>query len=159
MTAATGGVTIPPPSVRIEPACLTPGAPARLTITLDVPDGCHIQAHAPRDPFLIPTVLEIDAVGDVNVGPPVYPAPVVERFEWTPVELDVYRGRVDIEVPIDAGVLAADRITITGRLLYQACTSTACLPPIEHAIAAEVRLQGPEEPGASERGAQGPRSR
>ena len=158
MTAATGDVTIPRPSVRIEPARLAPGAPAQLTITLDIPDGCHIQSHAPRERFLIPTVLEVDAVGDVNVGPPVYPAPVVERFEWTPVELDVYRGRVDIEVPMEVGALAAGGTTITGRLRYQACTSTACLPPIQHAIAAEVRLQGHEEPGASERAAHGPRT-
>ena len=86
MTPATNGPAIPPPSVRIDPAHLEPGAPAQLTVTLDIPDGCHIQSHAPREPFLIPTVLEIDAFGDVTVGPPAYPVAVVERFDWTPVE-------------------------------------------------------------------------
>ena len=140
MSAASAVPAMPAPAARIEPATLAPGARGQLTVTLDIPDGCHIQSHAPREPFLIPTVVEVDPLGDVTLGAPAYPAPVVDRFDWTPVELDVYRGRVDIVVPIEVGPAAADSARITGRVRYQGCTASACLPPVEHVIEATVEV-------------------
>jgi hypothetical protein len=75
-------------------------------------------------------------------GPAVYPPAEIERFDWTPVELEVHRGTVDIVVPIE---IVADAgtgdLTVTGHVRYQACTEAACFPPVEERIEGRVRIQ------------------
>ncbi len=47
----------------------------RLTLTVDLPSSVHIEPHQPAEPYLIPTVLEVDGLTDVTVD---YPAPTVK---------------------------------------------------------------------------------
>ena len=127
MSARTDIAAWPAPTVRVERD--------RVIVRIDVPDGCHIQSHTPREPFLIPTVIEFDDVDGVELGTPIYPEAEVERFEWTPIELDIYRGTVEVVVPFTAAPVVARGGFARGSVRYQGCTETLCLPPVSHPIA------------------------
>jgi hypothetical protein len=99
-------------------------AAGSLLVTVTTPEGCHIQAHEPGDPFLIPLVVEFDEGSPV--GPFVYPEPEEVTLSWSPKVLRVHHGVVRIEVPLTHKVGTA-----RGRVSYQACTETMCLWPAE----------------------------
>ncbi|HZD18702.1 MAG TPA: OsmC family protein [Actinomycetota bacterium] len=129
------------PSAREEPRRLAPGEAGRIVVAIDVPEGCHIQSHTPAEPFLIPTTLALDPSAGLSFGPASYPAGETERFDWTPVVLDVYRGRIEIVVPVtvEAGAILGRR-TVPGRVRYQGCTATACLPPAELGVSVDLEI-------------------
>ena len=82
----------------MEPAGAEPGTAARLVVEATIPDGGHIEAHEPPDPFLIPTVLEITPGTGVEAGAVAYPRPEERRLEWAPdTVLWVLAGTVRFE--------------------------------------------------------------
>lgn len=93
-----------------------------LALTVDLPDGVHIEPHEPADPYLIPTVVTVDGLDDVEVA---YPEPTVKDLGWAGATLTVLQGRIVFEVTGRFGDL--DRIS--GTLRYQPCIGGACLPP------------------------------
>lgn len=115
---------------RLEPPQLAPGQRGKLILEIGIPDDCHIEAHVPSEPFLVPTELSFDPVEDLAIGPVDYPSGDEERFDWSPVSLRVYRGTIRLEAPLE---LAAEAVTgsrrIRGRVRYQGCTPSSCLMP------------------------------
>jgi len=105
----------------------TDAAPAgdatRVTLTVELPAGTHIEPHRPDDPYLVPTVLEVEDLDDVAVD---YPEPVVRNLGWDGLTLTVLEGAVDFVVT--ARVPDSAR-RIRGTLRYQPCVGGACLPP------------------------------
>jgi DsbC/DsbD-like thiol-disulfide interchange protein len=130
----------------VEPRRLAPGQRGRIVVTIDVPDGCHIQSHQPAEPFLIPTTLDLDGSAGLALGPATYPVGDMERFDWTPVVLNVYRGAVEIVVPVrvEAGTNPGRR-TVSGRVRYQGCTVNACLPPAGTDVEVDLEITSEEE--------------
>ena len=142
MIATHADAVLPGPSARLEPPNPRAGDRGRLVVTLDIPPGVHIQSHDPAEPFLIPTTLHLDPIPDVTLGPAEYPTPHVERFDWTPVELEVYRGTIEIVVPITiAPSREGGAIAITGHLRYQACTESLCLAPSQLPVEAAPDIE------------------
>lgn len=124
---------------RLEPAQLAPGETGWLVIEASVPEGGHIEAHEPPDPFLIPTVLEVVAPDGWSAGPVVYPEPEERRLSWSPVALQVLAGHVLFRVPITATAAApAGRSTVTAQIRYQACIEGTCLPPAAQGVEVEA---------------------
>jgi hypothetical protein len=115
--------------------------PARsgLIVEATVPEGGHIEAHEPPEPFLIPTVLEISVPEGVTPGPVHYPDPEERRFEWSPTVLQVLAGTIRFSVPlsIEPGAVPGN---VTIRLNYQGCIDGACLPPNSQTV--ELALRG-----------------
>lgn len=138
----------PVPVANVEPPELPAGGRGRIVVAIEVPDGCHIQSHTPAEPFLIPTTLDLEGSDGLTFGPASYPVGDTERFDWTPVELNVYRGRVEIEVPVlvEAGA-SPGRRTVSGRVRYQGCTENACLPPAETSVRVSLEIEEKEENG------------
>jgi DsbC/DsbD-like thiol-disulfide interchange protein len=136
----------PAPSARVEPQRLAPGERGQIVLTIDVPEGCHIQSHVPAEPFLIPTTLDLIGSAGLALGAATYPVGESERFDWTPVVLDVYRGTVEIVVPVqvEAGANPGRR-TVSGRVGYQGCTENACLPPAGIGVEVDLEVMGKEE--------------
>jgi hypothetical protein len=135
----------PAPSIRAEPRRLAAGQRGHFVVAFVVPDGCHVQAHQPSEPFLIATTLQLASPPPgIQLGPPTYPPEHLERVDWTPIALAIYRDTVEIDVPV---AVAADalpgRVTVGGRLRYQGCTATACLPPVEQPVEIEVEIVVP----------------
>jgi hypothetical protein len=139
-----------PPTVRLEPYQLAPGDRGRIVVIIDVPEGCHVQSAQPADPFLIPTSVELAAPDGVTTGEPVYPPAVCERYEWTPVELSVYRGTVEVVVPIQVAIDApSGPLPIVGRVRFQGCTEYTCLPPVERPVEIALCIVAPDGPAVS----------
>ncbi len=107
-----------------------PGAALQVVAVAEIHDGYHINDHRPTLDYLIPTVLKWDSHSGVTPGEAVYPAGEMRKFAFSSTHLSVYQGRVLIgaTLRLDAD-LEPGEYELTGRLSYQACTNTACLPP------------------------------
>lgn len=117
---------------RVEPPVVRPGSVVRLVVDVQIPEGCHVESHTPREPWLIPTVLEVDAAPGVEVGEVAYPPDEVRTFDWSPVALRIYRGTIELTVPVSVGRGSAPGMhTLRGRVRYQGCTEAICLMPAE----------------------------
>jgi DsbC/DsbD-like thiol-disulfide interchange protein len=103
------------------------GKTTQVAMHFRVAQGLHINSHAPKDEFLIPTELSIPASSGVRLERADYPAGT--EFEL-PVEpgtrLVVYTGEFTIQARIVAQ--PGDHM-VEARLHYQACDQNACLPP------------------------------
>lgn len=95
----------------------------RLRLTVELPHGVHIEPHQPTDPYLIPTVLEVDGLSDVTVE---YPAPTIKDLGWKDTTLTVLEGTLEFVV---TGRVKAGTERLHGTLHYQPCVGGACLPP------------------------------
>ncbi len=124
-----------------------------------MPEGGHIEAHEPPEPFLIPTVLRFEGLpDDLEVGPPRYPAPVERTLAWSPAVLRVYRGTVRFEAEVRVLPRARPgRRTLTAELSYQACTETVCLPPSSERVEITIEVGSTEVGSAAVDGPETPR--
>jgi hypothetical protein len=112
------------------------GQLAAATITVEVRQGYHVNSHAPAEPYLIPLRLSWKS-GPLEPVETVYPKPKLARFPFASKPLSVFDGafvvtvrfRVPASAPLGPGQM-------TGKLRYQACNDTACLPP----NTAEIRV-------------------
>lgn len=131
-----------------------PGSKLAVTVQATIESGWHINAHRPKDPFLVPTVLTIEAPAGVGVGAVAYPEPLERSFAFAAGKtLLVYEGDVpltsELDVPKD---FAAGELRLQLKLRYQACDDTTCLPP--RTVASELVV--PVEKQAAAVGAAGP---
>jgi hypothetical protein len=112
------------------------GELAAATITVEVRQGYHVNSDTPAEPYLIPLRLTWKP-GPLEPVETLYPKPKLEKFAFSPRPLSVFDGtfiitarfRVPPSAPLGPGQM-------TGRLRYQACNDTACLPP----NTAEIRV-------------------
>ena len=126
---------------RADPEGPRPGDVGRLVVEVTIPDGCHIESHEPGDPFLVPTVLELDAIDGVAIGAVQYPADEIVTFDWSPTTLRVYTGTVRLVAPFEVSVKAAGgRRRLIGRVRYQGCTETLCYPPAVQEVTASLQV-------------------
>jgi len=99
------------------------GDTIEVTLTVDLPQGVHIEPHQPPEPYLIPTVLDVEGLQEVTVE---YPAPVVKDLGWKDLTLTVLEGSITFLVH---GRVQAGEDRVRGTLSYQPCVGGACLPP------------------------------
>jgi len=138
------------PSVSLEAVPATngmrPGETVQLAVVVDVEEGWHVNAHKPRDPYLIPTVLELALPEGFAVGRMAYPAPVMYEVEGFPEKLAVYGGQFVIGAELRTDPDAKpDAYTISLTLRYQACNDRQCMMPTQVKGAAAIKVV---EPGA-----------
>jgi len=103
------------------------GKATAVALHFRIKDGLHINSHAPKDEFLIPTVLSIPDSSGVRLESADYPAGTEFALPVEPgTKLIVYTG----EFAIQARILAqpGDHM-VEAKLRYQACDANACLPP------------------------------
>ena len=108
---------------RVAAASGTDGA-GEAIVTVSIPPGCHVQAHDPGDPFLIPFELRFDEGAPVSEFD--YPEAELVTLSWSPKILRVYHDRITIAVP-----LTEPTASLRGSVSFQACTETMCLWPAE----------------------------
>jgi DsbC/DsbD-like thiol-disulfide interchange protein len=103
------------------------GKAAPVAMHFRVAQGLHINSHAPKDEFLIPTELSIPASSGVRLETADYPAGTEFELPVEPgTKLVVYTGEFTIQARIVAQ--PGDHM-VEARLHYQACDQNACLPP------------------------------
>jgi len=114
-------------------------ASGRATVEMTVAPGWHVNAHVPRDKFLIPTTLDVKPPDGVHAGAVAYPEPVERKLAFLGGGTALlYEGTVRFTASLDgtgAGPLRAS-------LRYQACNDSQCLPPRTLDLTAEDRAAG-----------------
>jgi thiol:disulfide interchange protein DsbD len=108
----------------------------------------HINAHQPRDEFLIPTTLTLKAPVGMRVGEVKYPAPVERQLAFGGgTTFLLYEGKVRFTAPLDGTPGAASR-QLRASLRFQACDDSRCLPP--YTIELSAMLDAPGASGAAD---------
>ncbi|KXK03915.1 MAG: disulfide bond corrector protein DsbC [Acidobacteria bacterium OLB17] len=128
-------------SVSVPNGSLARGKSVRVTVTLDIPGGLHVNSNRPKDENLIATVVTPSG-GGLRFGAVRYPAGHDKVFGFSKNALNVYEGRVRFSflatVPAKAkGNSASFRVAVR----YQACTDEVCYPPKTKRINVSARIR------------------
>ena len=98
-------------------------------VEMTVSPGWHVNAHDPRDDFLVPTTLTVRPPDGMRASEVVYPEPVERRLAFGGERpLRLYAGRVRFTARLD-GTPAPNAGPLRAALRYQACNDSRCLPP------------------------------
>jgi hypothetical protein len=140
--ALANAASLVKPHVFVSAAPEPQGSAFELAVVVDIASGYHMNSHKPLDEFLIPTTLTVQAPAGLKPGEVVYPAGQSRTFSFSPNKpLSVYSGkatlRLRVQVAADAA-LGPQSIPMT--LRYQACSDTACLPPVKVPVVAQVEI-------------------
>src|SRR6202035_5386597 len=110
-----------------EQVTLAVGKSSPVALHFRIEPGFHINSHAPKDEFLIPTVLSIPADSGVKLENATYPPGAEFILPADPdTKLSVYTGDFAIQAKLVAD--SGDHL-VNAKLRYQACDKTACMPP------------------------------
>ena len=114
----------------IEAASVRPGDTVHLSLQVRLPEHVHVQAHEPRDPSLIPTVLTVQAPPGITVEAITYPPPTELTQAGRRDTLAVLGPGFAIDVRVVVpGTTAAGDLAVPAVLRYQACNDSVCFPP------------------------------
>ncbi len=103
------------------------GKPTSVALHFRIRQGLHINSHAPKEEFLIATVLSIPDASGVHLESATYPPGKEFTLPVDPsTKLLVYTGEFTIQARIVAQ--PGDHM-VEAKLRYQACDDNACLPP------------------------------
>jgi thiol:disulfide interchange protein DsbD len=109
-------------------------------VTATIENGWHINSNKPLDDFVIPTKLSFDGTELVSAE---YPPHTVRTFTFSGGQkLAVYEGT--IQIPFTAKLQTGDKIK--GKLHYQACNDTVCLPPRDAEVTIDTNVVAPGAP-------------
>jgi thiol:disulfide interchange protein DsbD len=124
-------------------------AVARVTIA----PGWHVNAHVPRDRFLVPSSLDVVSPPGVRVGEVAYPEPVERTLAFAGGRgVLLYEGSIELTAPL-AGRPAPDAPPLRAVFRYQACDDTRCLPPRTLELVATAPPPADASPAARAAGA------
>ena len=105
------------------------GAAVDSTLPLDLRSGYHVNSNMPSDEYLIPLRLSWNP-GPLEATGFTFPKAQMEKYSFSEKPLSVLTGSFEIVTHFKAAPGApAGPATLTGKLRYQACTSTMCLAP------------------------------
>jgi hypothetical protein len=119
-----------------EQVTIPAGQPSKVVLHFRVGEGLHINSHAPREEFLIPTTFSIPDTAGVKLDHVDFPVGSDLVLPFDPAnKLSVYTG----EFELDTSLIAAkgDHL-VEGKLHYQACNNNTCMPPKTMTVAIDV---------------------
>jgi hypothetical protein len=110
-----------------EQVTVAPGKPSNVALHFRIAPGLHINSHAPREDYLIPTTFSIPEGSGARLDGAVYPAGADITLPIDPgTKLSVYTGEFIIQARI---VGTPGNHLVQARLRFQACDNNACMPP------------------------------
>ena len=110
-----------------EQVNLPAGKPSPVALHFRIAQGLHINSHTPGDAYLIATVFSIPAGAGVRLDGVSYPAGATIALPADPkTKLSVYTGEFVLQTRL---VAARGNHLVEGKLHYQACDLTQCMPP------------------------------
>jgi thiol:disulfide interchange protein DsbD len=113
------------------------GAQVHGVVTATIENGWHINSNKPLDEFVIPTKLSFDNADLVSAD---YPPHTVRAFTFSGGQkLAVFQDT--IRIPFSATLKSGN--TINGKLHYQACNDTVCLPPRDAEVTIDANVIAP----------------
>lgn len=103
--------------------------------------GYHTNSNTPSDPYLIPLKLTWESA-PLEVAGIEYPKPHFEKYAFAEKPLSVFTGDFDVTTRLKAPPSAPKGPReLNGKLRYQACTDTTCLPPKTAAFKLRVEIR------------------
>ena len=110
-----------------EQVTVAAGKSSPVALHFRIAEGMHINSHSPSSEFLIPTVFSIPDSEGVKLDAANYPGGTFITLPSDPkTKLNVYSGEFIIQAKI---VSPAGNHLLQGKLRYQACNDSQCLPP------------------------------
>lgn len=110
-----------------EQVTVAAGKSAPVALHFRIAQGMHINSHTPSNEYLIPTVFSIPDSQGVKLDTATYPNGAMITLPSDPkTKLNVYTGEFIIQAKI---VASAGNHLVQGKLRYQACNDSQCLPP------------------------------
>jgi hypothetical protein len=105
------------------------GAAVDSALPLELRSGYHVNSNTPSDEYLIPLRLTWNA-GPLEATGFTFPKAQMGKYSFSEKPLSVYTGDFEIVTHFKAAADAAPGpAVLTGKLRYQACNNTMCLPP------------------------------
>jgi len=119
-----------------EQVTVAAGKSTSVALHFRIAQGMHINSHTPSDEYLIPTVFSIPDGDGVKLDTANYPSGTTLTLSADPnTKLSVYTGEFIIQAKI---VAPAGNHLVQGKLRYQACNDSQCLPPKTIAVPIDV---------------------
>lgn len=119
-------------------------------VEMTIAPGWHVNSNAPHEDFLIPTSLVLTPPDGVTAGPVQYPKAVDRVLAFSGGKaMALYEGTVRLTSTL-SGTAAPDAPPLRGRLRYQACDDTTCLPPKTVELVAQQEVARASVGGADE---------
>ena len=125
---------------------LAPSAPVQAKIgttveaklPLQLQPGYHVQSNTPTDKYLIPLRLTWNP-GPLEPAGVAYPKPLMEKYSFSAMPQSVFSGQFELttKFKVPAGAIAGPT-AMTGKLRYQACNDSMCLPPRNMDVSLQV---------------------
>jgi len=120
------------------------GDTVRLALQVRLPEDVHVQAHEPRDPSLIPTVLTVEAPPGITVEAVMYPPPTELTQTGRRESLAVLGPEFAIGVRLSVSATTSGPLIVPATLRYQACNAAVCFPPARATVNWEVAIVPPK---------------
>ncbi len=119
------------------------GQPSIISVELSIATPYHINSDRPLEDYLIPTSLELEPIAGVAFGKIVFPAAPVKKLPFSDSPMAVYEGiiRIAVEITPDASLQEKD-IVLKGKVRYQACDDSTCLPPVRKPFSLALSFPG-----------------
>jgi DsbC/DsbD-like thiol-disulfide interchange protein len=119
-------------AAQIKPAqpMAAPGGAFTVSLVLTIAPKLHINGPAAHEAGLIPTKISFSAPPQISFGQPAYPPAHKVRVQFADQPVEVYSGKVGIEVPgrVAAGARPG-RYEVKAKISYQACDDQVCHLP------------------------------
>jgi hypothetical protein len=119
-----------------EQVTVTAGKASDVELHFRIAEGMHINSHAPKDDFLIPTTFSIPDGAGVRLDGVTYPDGKEFTLPLDPEnKLSVYTADFVLQARI---VAEPGNHLVEAKLRYQACDKSVCLPPKTIPVAIDV---------------------
>ena len=105
------------------------GSTVEAKLPLQLRPGYHTNSNTPSDPYLIGLKLTWNP-GPLESTGITYPKPSMEKYAFSEKPLSVFSGNFDLTTKFKVPSTAIPGPSaVTGKLRYQACNDSMCLPP------------------------------
>lgn len=118
------------------------GKEFEVAVVATIHEGYHMNSHKPLDEYLIPTTMTANTPAGLKIVDTIYPPGRDKKFPFSPTKpLNVYTGSVTLRLRMRAEPNAKiGKTTIPLTLRYQACSMSACLPPVKIPVEVPVDI-------------------
>ena len=116
------------------------GATVDSALPVELRPGYHVNSNTPSDDYLIPLRLTWDA-GPLEATGFTFPQARMEKYRFSEKPLSVFTGDFQILTRFKVAASAAPGpAMLTGKLRYQACNDSMCLPPKTLDVSLQVEI-------------------
>ena len=140
---ATASVTVHPSTETYEPG---ESYPIDFQVQVQFPWFLHGPQKSPENPF--PTQFRFSPTPGIRISDVRFPPTTEKKFSFTDKTVAVFAGKITVgaELEVDKNAPSGKQV-IKGELSFQACSTSACLPPETVSFTFPVTIEGQKNAG------------